>query len=223
MPTPEPRTRARATRWWPVVSGSTALVAALGLGLVVTLRASPFGLDAAWMEEITEHRSTLWLVPSLVMNTVGGGILGAFVIPVLTTVLLVLFGRPWGAVYFLLATIASAGLVHLLKAAFDRARPPDILVTVDTGSFPSGHVTNAATLAVALAFVVGRTWVWYAGCVWVVLMALSRTYLGAHWVSDTVGGALLGAAVAVLLWAPFATRLGRESWRVPWRPSSVRV
>ena len=144
-------------------------------GLIVTLRASPLGLDVAWMQEITEHRSDLWLVPSLVMNTVGGGILGAFLIPLLTTVLLVVFGRPWGAVYFLLAMVVSAGIVRLLKAAFDRARPADILVSVDTGSFPSGHVTNAATLAVSLAFIVARTWVWYAGSVWVVLMALSRT------------------------------------------------
>lgn len=223
MSTPEPRTRARATRWWPYVSGGTALVAALGLGLVVTLRASPLGLDAAWMQEITDHRSDLWLVPSLVMNTVGGGILGAFILPLLTTVLLVVFGRPWGAVYFLLATVVSAGIVHLLKATFGRARPADILVNVDAGSFPSGHVTNAATLAVSLAFIVARTWVWYAGSLWVVLMSLSRTYLGAHWVTDTVGGALLGAAVAVLIWAPFATRLGRESWRLPWRRASVGV
>ncbi len=223
MPTPESRTRARATSWWLPISGGTALVAALGLGLVVTLRASPYGLDAEWMEEITEHRSAVWLVPSLVMNTVGGGILGVFIIPFLTTVLLAVFARPWGAVYFLVATVVSAAIVHLLKAAFARARPVDILVNVDAGSFPSGHVANAATMAVALALIVGRAWVWYAGSVWVVLMALSRTYLGAHWVSDTVGGALLGAAVAVMLWAPFAARLGTESWRLPRRRASVGV
>ena len=41
------------------------------------------------------------------------------------------------------------------------------------------------------------------------VMALSRTYIGAHWVSDTVGGVILGAAVALLLWAPIATRPAR--------------
>jgi undecaprenyl-diphosphatase len=47
-------------------------------------------------------------------------------------------------------------------------------------------------------------------------MALSRTYLGAHWVTDTVGGILIGAAMAVLVWALFATRVRDE------RPRSDR-
>jgi undecaprenyl-diphosphatase len=41
-------------------------------------------------------------------------------------------------------------------------------------------------------------------------MMLSRTYVGAHWISDTVGGMLVGAGVAVIVWAPFAYRLYRE-------------
>jgi undecaprenyl-diphosphatase len=48
------------------------------------------------------------------------------------------------------------------------------------------------------------------GLAYVVLMALSRTYLGAHWVTDTVGGAVLGAAIAVAAWAVFAPRLRSE-------------
>jgi membrane-associated phospholipid phosphatase len=46
--------------------------------------------------------------------------------------------------------------------------------------------------------------------VYTAVMALSRTYLGAHWLTDTIGGVLLGAGIAVLIWAPFAQRLRRE-------------
>jgi undecaprenyl-diphosphatase len=129
--------------------------------------------------------------------------------------------RPWHALYFLVASAASAGLVQLLKAVFDRARPADILVHVDAGSFPSGHVANAATIAVALGFILQRTWVWVAGVAYVVLMALSRTYLGAHWLSDTIGGALLGAAVALLVWVLFFHRLGPGPWHSPHPTDSV--
>ena len=90
----------------------------------------------------------------------------------------------------------------------------------DIGSFPSGHVANAATLAVALALILGRTWVWYVGAIYTVAMALSRTYLGAHWLSDTIGGALLGAGIAIIVWAPLASRLNRE--RKP-RPATDSV
>lgn len=221
MTTPSPSLRRLVMRHWRVVALATALLAVVALGIIVTVRQGPLELDAEWMEEIIEHRHPAWLVPSLVMNSLGGGIIGALVIPLVTTIALAVFGRRWGALYFLVASIASAVLVQLLKAVLGRARPEAMLVAADAGSFPSGHVANAATIAVALAFLVGRAWAWYAGLAWVILMALSRTYLGVHWVTDTIGGAVLGAAVALALWAPFAAKLGTESWRVPWRPGSV--
>ena len=50
--------------------------------------------------------------------------------------------------------------------------------------------------------------------IYTLLMAFSRTYLGAHWLTDTLGGALAGAGVALLLWAALAVPLERE--RVAW-------
>lgn len=195
------------TRRLALAGGITALAAVLLLGGLTVLRGSPFGFDSSWMSEITDHRSELWLVPSLVMNFVGGGWFAIWVVPLGGALLLFLVGRRWAALYFVLASALSAGVVQLLKSLVDRARPDDILVHVDAGSFPSGHVANAATAAVALALVFQRTWLWVLAVAWIVLMALSRTYLGAHWVSDTVGGAVLGAAVAVVLWAVLATRI----------------
>ena len=101
-------------------------------------------------------------------------------------------------------------------------RPEDILVTPDFGSFPSGHSSNAALVATALGIIFMRTWVWVAGAVYTVLMMLSRTYLGAHWISDTIGGMLVGAGVAVIVWAPFAEKLYREH-RMPHPPIWVDV
>ena len=87
------------------------------------------------------------------------------------------------------------------------------LVHADTGSFPSGHTANAATMVVVLGILFPRVWVWCLGVAWAVLMAISRTYLGAHWISDTIGGLLLGAGVAVIVWTPLAHRLALEATR----------
>jgi len=195
-----------------VVSGAlTVLVVAL-LGVIILVRGNtPFEFDAEWMGEVLEERVPVLEVGARLMDFLGGGWFGIYVVPIGVVVILLLCKRRWASLYFLIATILSAGLVQLIKGLIDRPRPEDILVAVDAGSFPSGHTANAATLAVALILLLWRWWVAAAGAAYIVLMALSRTYLGAHWISDTIGGFLLGAAVAVIVWAPFAHRLKLES------------
>ncbi|WP_166875975.1 phosphatase PAP2 family protein [Salinibacterium sp. ZJ450] len=200
----------KVSRRWPLISGLVAVLLVIAGGALVAARTSNL-IDDEWMEEILEHRNPIWDVPSLVMNFLGGGLFAAIIVPVGTIVALCLVRRFWGALYYGVAAGVSVALVQLLKEIFGRARPLDMLVTSDYGSFPSGHVANAATMAVSLGFIFARTWVWFAGAVYTVLMLLSRTYLGAHWLSDTVGGLLLGAAVAVIVWAPLAAKLQQEA------------
>lgn len=222
--TPE-RQAARVTRLWPIVSGGMAVLLVAGLGAIIAYRDNnlPFSFDIAFMGELVEHRSPFWNVPAFVMNNIGGGVIGTFVVPLAIAGLFLLFRMKWAALYFLIATIVSAGLVQLLKNTFDRPRPQDILVTSDLGSFPSGHTANAATMAVVLALVLRRVWIWAAGVIYTIVMLLSRTYLGAHWLSDTLGGVVLGSAVAVIVWAPLAHRLlvEREKRVGPVRPDEA--
>jgi undecaprenyl-diphosphatase len=202
---------ARISRRWPVVSGSAAVVVVGLLGLLIAFRRTePFAIDLEWMGEIVEHRSPVWLVPALFFNYAGGGIVGTLVVPVVIFLLLLAFRRPWGATYFAIASILSVATVQILKLTVGRARPTEILVQADAGSFPSGHTANAATMVVVLGIIFPRVWVWVAGAAWAILMAMSRTYLGAHWLSDTVGGLLLGTGIAIIVWAPLAYRLARE-------------
>lgn len=203
---------AQVTRRWPVVAGAVAVALVVGLGIIIALRPKlPFELDTEWMGEIVEHRSPFWLGPALFFNYAGGGIVGSVVVPVVIFLLLLAFRRPWGAGYFAIASAVSVICVQILKHTVDRARPTDILVHADTGSFPSGHTANAATMVVVLGILFPRVWVWCLGVAWAVLMAVSRTYLGAHWISDTVGGLLLGSAVAVIVWTPLAHKLALEA------------
>ncbi len=191
--------------------GVIALVLALGIGAAVTMNAEPPALDGAWFAQLLAHRSSFWTTVAVALDFIGGGWFGVYFVPLGCALALVLLRKPWSAGYFLLTSAVAAGLVQLLKSLYGRARPPDVLVTVDFGSFPSGHVANAAAITVALWFLLGHRWAWWVvGAAYVLAMALSRTYAGAHWLSDTAGGALVGAAVAILMWVPLAGILQKE-------------
>ncbi|WP_127476741.1 phosphatase PAP2 family protein [Microbacterium sulfonylureivorans] len=170
----------------------------------------PFAVDVWWNAAVAEMWSPILTGFSRVMNWVGAGWFGILVVPIGGAILLIVMRRPWAAAYFLAAEAVSAGGVQVLKHLFGRVRPEDIIVVSDYGSYPSGHVANAATLAVAAAVIFPRLWVMIVGAAWVILMAFSRTYLHAHWLSDTVGGALLGAGAALLVAAAFAVPMARE-------------
>ncbi|MWB99843.1 phosphatase PAP2 family protein [Agromyces seonyuensis] len=193
-----------------IAAGIVALVAAVLVGVLVVGRTANT-IDEAWMRGVLAIRGPVgeWL--ALVMDTLGGGVVGVFLVPVGIALALLAARRPWAACFSIVAAASSALVVQILKQVFGRARPEDMLVQSDYGSFPSGHTANAATIAVTFAVLFPRVWVIVAGAAYTVLMALSRTYLGAHWLSDTLGGALVGAGTALLVWAAFAHVLDRES------------
>lgn len=201
----------RITSHWPLISGIGSVALAVLLGVLIATRNSPLSLDQVILDDFVNIRVNFLTVPALALNFIGGGWFGVFVVPLGGALAFFIAKRRWAALYFLVASALSAGVVQLLKTTFGLARPGEILVTADLGSFPSGHVANAATLAVVLIILLQHRWVWIVGIVYTILMMMSRTYLGAHWLSDTIGGALVGIGVAVILWAPFARKLSAET------------
>jgi undecaprenyl-diphosphatase len=195
--------------------GAVLLALACGLGAWVFARGNdPFAVDAWWNGILVDSASNeVVFTFALVMDRLGGTWVAIYVIPIAGALALVLLRRPWAAVYFLAASILSAAAVQVLKRSFGRARPEDILITSDYGSFPSGHAANAATIAAVVVVLFARAWVVIVGIAWVVLMAFSRTYLHAHWLSDTLGGALAGAGVALLVAAAFSVLLAKDRGR----------
>ncbi len=202
----------RPSRYLPsLVTGIVLIALACGLGAWLYSRGDvPFPIDVWWNTLMVDSSNAFLLSFSYAMDFLGAGWFGIFAVPLGGTLALILVKRPWSAAYFLVAQAASAGLVQVLKRSFGRARPEEILVISDYGSFPSGHVAGAATLATAVIVIFPRLWVIIAGVVWVLAMAFSRTYLHAHWLSDTVGGALAGVGMALVVAALFAVPLDRE-------------
>ena len=73
---------------------------------------------------------------------------------------------------------------------------------VSGGSFPSGHALAASATAVAIVIALfpegpRRYWWGAVAVAFSLLMGLSRTYLAAHWLSDSIGGILLGTSIAL--------------------------
>lgn len=114
----------------------------------------------------------------------------------------VLLRRHWRLALFTAGVnLGALALTHLIKFLVARPRPEDRLVHVDSGAYPSGHVSATVAATVVTAVVIGRLWLWISAAVLSVAMMYSRTYLGAHWLSDTIAGALLGVGLTLLLWA----------------------
>lgn len=206
--------------WTGVIA--LAVVVAVGVVIVINQAREPFEFESALMGAIAASRTPAVTSVALAFDWLGSGLISSFVVPAIVVVGLVLWRRPWAAGFFVAAIAASGLITQVLKVLVGRVRPEDILVHPDFGSFPSGHASNAAVIATALGLIFLRTWVWVAGAVYALLMMASRMYLGAHWVSDVVGGMLVGAGAALIVWAPFAERLYREN-RMPHPPIWQRV
>jgi membrane-associated phospholipid phosphatase len=135
------------------------------------------------------------------LNVLGGGIV-TIPLRILVAGWLVLRTRWRALATWLLAWAVAEIVLASAKAFFGRARPPDPMVDVVGNSFPSGHAVAGAATAVALVLVLfppgraRRRWE-LAAVAFAFVMASSRVYLHAHWLSDVVAGVLLGSGVAL--------------------------
>lgn len=135
-----------------------------------------------------------------------GGPAFVVIFTTLVVVVLVLERHMISALLFAGSVVGGFGLEATLKIVFGRVRPNlwPALVTETSYSFPSGHATMSTVLFGGLAAVVfhlarrraiGRVIriATLAVCLlFIVGVAASRVYLGAHWASDTLGGVLVG-------------------------------
>ncbi|WP_430591782.1 phosphatase PAP2 family protein [Humidisolicoccus flavus] len=176
------------------------MTAVVVIGAVLRRLDGPFGVDNFWQSLAQSIRTPELLAFSEFANIYGGG-LWAVALDIAVVLIVWAASRRWQAAVFVATAVAVSYLiVSFLKPLFDRARPEDVLVATHDESFPSGHTSNIAVLTIAVAIVFGRWWLWILAALATLAMAFSRTLLSAHWFSDVVSGAAIGAGAAVLCW-----------------------
>lgn len=111
-------------------------------------------------------------------------------------------GRAILVLLILTIVIADQLSSHVVKEVVARVRPcwelPDVRLLVPCGggkSFPSSHAVNNFAFAVVMSYYFRR----YRVIFYVVatFIALSRVYVGVHYPSDVVSGAIIGYSVAL--------------------------
>jgi membrane protein DedA with SNARE-associated domain/membrane-associated phospholipid phosphatase len=139
--------------------------------------------------------------------------------------------RSWHtAVYWIGVTAFGEVLVQVLKFTLGRRRPLDLYTGVERFSFPSGHAVVSTVMLGFLAFLLSRRQPMRTRLVigamtglYVTLVSFSRLYLGAHWLSDVIGGIALALAWIALVAMVYTQRGVQEDFRPRWLMLVVAV
>ncbi|MEW6654021.1 MAG: phosphatase PAP2 family protein [Bacteroidota bacterium] len=109
-------------------------------------------------------------------------------------------GRIAAFVLVILITVSDQFSSTFLKNWFERARPCNVLENVnilvtctESFSFPSSHAVNNFAAALFFTMIFPKYKIWFF--IIASLQAFSRPYVGVHYPSDVIGGALIGAAL----------------------------
>lgn len=193
---------------WAIV----AVLAVAGLGAYLHFGSSgPLPFDTSWQAAARLDPGSVAFTVAAFMAEIGSGV-GVAACGAVACALLLARHFVREAAALATALILGVALSETLKLLVERPRPLDALYPWDGYSYPSGHSMGAAALAASLAYAVssvfraGATfvnrssviWITIAAVCWTLAMMWSRTALGVHWLSDTVAGAVVGVAAAVI-------------------------
>ncbi|MDT9593226.1 diacylglycerol kinase family protein [Nocardioides zeae] len=210
-----------------VLVGVVGALATGGWGPLAALDDRGEGAQA-WRTDVDWLRDVLAVV-EVVFGTVG--------LTIMTLVLALLVVRAYrrAAVYVVGVMLATSLATTGIKLLVSRPRPDwqDVVGTLETYSYPSGHVSGVTALAgVSLGIAVMlvrrravRRIAIAAGILVVALVAADRILLGRHYPSDVVGGFLLGAGMVLLglaVYSPLPRSIADKAEPLPEVPGSSK-
>ena len=201
----------------PEARGLTVLalllgVAGIAFGLLLNNLVGLAGVDRAVHDGLAALRTPFTDKVMVVVTELGDG---RVLIPLFVVVLArFLWRRRWQAAgHWVAAGAFSAVLVPLLKWSTAVPRPAEYGDPTAGYAFPSGHVTHSIVVYGFLAVLLGRELpdlqrrlLYAVTGLLITAIAFSRLYLGAHWLSDALGGLTLGTAWIALLGIAYRRR-----------------
>lgn len=219
-PPAQPRHALPPARIALAVAGAVAL--ALAAGFAALIAADPahppvLGLDRRWLAAIVPTRDHFLTAAAKIISLVAGPTGGTVIVIVVAGFLWFARKRRAAAVFLVGILAVTSGASQLIKHLVLRPRPVGALVPADIGSFPSGHVITSLAVGSALALVLARQGHRRVAFILVgavtLLMMWCRTYLGAHWLSDTFESILVASGMVMVGWAMAGAYVDGESAR----------
>ena len=179
----------------------------LGCALALTVAAHLFAVfpfDLKISHELQEEKNPVFAFTMKGVSAIGDTLPGMVMVG---AAFAFYFSRhQWLEAVFIIVTMSNFVLTSLLKVLVNRPRPPfflldpaDVFQYINQYSFPSGHVLF---FVVFFGFIAYLAWLHQTGRVRILVIAscgalilligLSRVYLGAHWASDVLGSYIIG-------------------------------
>jgi membrane-associated phospholipid phosphatase len=217
--------------FWLTFTVSAGALATLPFGVVARDVVGHDGMAVhdphvtAWM---VAHR-TEWLTSILRVVTWLGSTAVIIPLGVIVGVFFVLRRRRWQPLALLAAAVVGVvSLYDIVKPLIGRPRPPPAIWIghFPGAAFPSGHAAQSVAFYAMLAIVLGagrspraKTVLWSVAALVALAVGGSRIYLGAHWLTDVLGGYALGACwvatVVIVILAISSRRTGVAELAVP--------
>lgn len=187
-------------RKYKIIFPSISLTLFLIIGIMVRNSTEGILFDVALLEYI--HGSTNPIILSIMkfISFIGSGY---FLFPLLSLVIIytLIKKRYYISKVLIASSLGSWILNYILKFLFNRTRPFDFFLVEQGGlSYPSGHSMVSMSLYLSFAYLIckyqyfkdKKKIIYGAALADVLLMGVSRIYLGVHWPTDIIGGFLMG-------------------------------
>ena len=170
-------------------------------------------LDVLAIEWISGYRTEFLNQINQSLSVIGGMPFVLF-LSTLWCIFLLWYKKHASVIFICIGIIGGILLGWLLKFSIARSRPAESFHLVESygSSFPSAHSVYAACLGCLAVFIYRQhprhTIIWMGAGAWMLIMGISRVYLGVHFPSDVISGwsiSFIWISLWYMVWIRYCT------------------